>query len=78
MRITLTTLHKMVQEGNKITQLTCYDASFASLLESAGVETLLIVNSDRLNFLESQDDVALLMERITAMRGPREFFNLGA
>jgi deoxyguanosine kinase len=39
---------------------------------------LLIVNSDRLNFLESQDDVALLMERITAMRGPREFFNLGA
>jgi deoxyguanosine kinase len=39
---------------------------------------LLIVNSDRLNFLESQDDVALLMERIAAMRGPREFFNLGA
>ena len=39
---------------------------------------LLIVNSDRLNFVESQDDVALLMERIAAMRGPREFFNLGA
>lgn len=38
---------------------------------------LLIVNSDRLNFLESQDDVALLMERISGMRGPREFFNLG-
>ena len=39
---------------------------------------LLIVNSDRLNFLESQEDVALLMERIAGMRGPREFFNLGA
>jgi len=39
---------------------------------------LLIVNSDRLNFLESQDDVALLMERIAGMRGPREFFNLGS
>lgn len=39
---------------------------------------LLIVNSDRLNFVESQDDVALLMERIEGMRGPREFFNLGA
>ena len=38
---------------------------------------LLIVNSDRLNFLDSQDDVALLMERIAAMRGPREFFSLG-
>jgi len=36
---------------------------------------LLIVNSDRLNFVESQADVALLMERVTAMRGPREFFN---
>ena len=39
---------------------------------------LLIVNSDRLNFLESQDDLALLMERIAGMRGPREFFNLGS
>lgn len=38
---------------------------------------LLIVNSDRLNFVESQDDLGLLMERIAAMRGPREFFSLG-
>jgi len=39
---------------------------------------LLIVNSDRLNFVESADDLGLLMERIAAMRGPREFFSLGA
>ena len=39
---------------------------------------LLIVNSDRLNFVDRQDDLALLMERIAGMRGPREFFNLGA
>ena len=45
MRITLSTLHKMVQEGNRITQLTCYDASFAALLDAAGVETLLIGDS---------------------------------
>jgi 3-methyl-2-oxobutanoate hydroxymethyltransferase len=45
MRITLTTLQKMAQEGNKITQLTCYDASFAAVLEAAGVETLLIGDS---------------------------------
>jgi deoxyadenosine/deoxycytidine kinase len=38
---------------------------------------LLIVNSDRLNFHESQDDIGLLMERIALMRGPREFFSLG-
>ena len=45
MRITLTALQKMAHEGNKITQLTCYDASFAALLEAAGVETLLIGDS---------------------------------
>jgi len=38
---------------------------------------LLIVNSERLNFVHSQEDLALLVERIGAMRGPREFFSLG-
>jgi 3-methyl-2-oxobutanoate hydroxymethyltransferase len=45
MRITLSTLHKMAQEGNRIAMLTCYDASFAALLESAGVECLLVGDS---------------------------------
>ena len=45
MRITLTTLQKMAQEGNKIAMLTCYDASFAAVLEEAGVESLLIGDS---------------------------------
>lgn len=45
MRITLSTLQKMAQEGNRIAMLTCYDASFAALLESAGVESLLIGDS---------------------------------
>ena len=45
MRITLSTLHKMAQEGNRITQLTCYDASFAAVLDAAGVETILIGDS---------------------------------
>jgi len=45
MRITLSTLHKMTQDGDKITMLTAYDASFAALLETAGVETLLIGDS---------------------------------
>ncbi len=45
MRITLSTLQKMTQDGDKITMLTCYDASFAALLENAGVETLLIGDS---------------------------------
>ncbi len=45
MRITLNTLHKMAQDGDKIAVLTCYDASFAGLLENAGVEVLLVGDS---------------------------------
>ena len=45
MRVTLTTLQKMAQEGNRIAMLTCYDASFAAVLEEAGVDSLLIGDS---------------------------------
>ena len=38
---------------------------------------VLIVNSDHLNFVDQPGDFDLLMQRIHAMRGPREFFNLG-
>lgn len=38
---------------------------------------LLIVNSDNLNFVDSSADFALLLQRIAAMRGPREFFSSG-
>lgn len=36
---------------------------------------LLIVNSERLNFVDVPDHFELLIERMTAMRGGREFFN---
>ncbi|OHX14449.1 3-methyl-2-oxobutanoate hydroxymethyltransferase [Chromobacterium sphagni] len=45
MKITVNTLHKLAAEGQKITMLTCYDASFASLLDEAGVEILLVGDS---------------------------------
>lgn len=45
MRVTLTALQKMVQDGGRVAMLTCYDASFATLLEHAGVDTLLIGDS---------------------------------
>lgn len=44
-RITVTTLRKMKQDGEKITCLTVYDASFARILEEAGVEILLVGDS---------------------------------
>ena len=45
MRITLSTLHKMMRDGQKISMLTAYDASFAALLDAAGLETLLVGDS---------------------------------
>jgi deoxyguanosine kinase len=39
---------------------------------------LLIVNSERLNFVDQPDHFELLLSRIAGMRGRREFFNLGA
>lgn len=39
---------------------------------------LLIVNSENLNFVDSPGHFDLLLERIHAMRGPREFFSLGS
>jgi 3-methyl-2-oxobutanoate hydroxymethyltransferase len=45
MRITLAALHKMTQDGDRITMLTCYDASFAALLDAAGIDSLLIGDS---------------------------------
>lgn len=44
-RITVTTLRKMKQDGEKIACLTVYDASFTRILEEAGVEILLVGDS---------------------------------
>ena len=38
---------------------------------------LLIVNSERLNFVDDPEHLNLLLARIGTMRGQREFFNLG-
>jgi 3-methyl-2-oxobutanoate hydroxymethyltransferase len=45
MRKTLTTLQAMRNRGEKIAVLTCYDASFATLLETNGVDVLLVGDS---------------------------------
>jgi deoxyguanosine kinase len=79
------TLIERVQKRGLDYEKSMSDAYLVGLAESytrffyqyAGAP-LLIVNSDRLNFVESQADLELLMERIAAMRGPREFFSLGA
>ena len=44
-RITVPKLQAMREAGEKIAMLTCYDASFASLLDRAGVDVLLVGDS---------------------------------
>ena len=38
---------------------------------------VLVVNSEHLNFVDDDQDFGLLVQRIEAMRGPREYFNRG-
>jgi 3-methyl-2-oxobutanoate hydroxymethyltransferase len=44
-RLTMSVLAQTARDGTKIAMLTCYDASFATLCERAGVDTLLVGDS---------------------------------
>jgi len=43
--VTIHTLQAMRDKGDKITMLTCYDASFSALMDRSGVDTVLIGDS---------------------------------
>ncbi|MBY0574233.1 MAG: 3-methyl-2-oxobutanoate hydroxymethyltransferase, partial [Undibacterium sp.] len=43
--ITINTINTLKQQGEKIVMLTCYDASFAALMDRCGVEILLVGDS---------------------------------
>ena len=43
--VTLHRLREMHAAGEKIAMLTCYDASFARVLDAAGVDSLLVGDS---------------------------------
>lgn len=51
--------------------------AYARFFHNYDAAPLLIVNSDNLNFVDSPADFDLLLRRISALRGPREFFSLG-
>ncbi|MBT9568039.1 MAG: deoxynucleoside kinase [Thiobacillus sp.] len=52
--------------------------SYSEFFHRYEAAPLLIVNTSHLNFAESDEDFALLLERIAKMRGPREFFSRAA
>jgi 3-methyl-2-oxobutanoate hydroxymethyltransferase len=82
MRITLSNLHKMMRDGQKISMLTCYDASFAALLDAAGVETLLIGDSLG-NVLQGQESTLpvslrdIVYHTACVARGAKNAFIIG-
>ena len=51
--------------------------SYSRFFYHYSASPVLIVNSERLNFVRKDDDLDLLIERAGAMRGSREFFNWG-
>jgi deoxyadenosine/deoxycytidine kinase len=51
--------------------------SYSRFFYHYGDAPVLIVNSEPLNFVDRDSDLELLLERMSAMRGGREFFNVG-
>jgi len=51
--------------------------SYARFFYHYDAAPLLIVNSENLNFVERDADFELLVSRLRAMKGRREYFNLG-
>jgi len=51
--------------------------TYARFFYQYDASPVLIVNSDNLNFVDQPGDFDLLLQRVAAMRGPREFFSMG-
>jgi len=52
--------------------------SYSEFFHRYEAAPLLIVNTSNLNFAENEADFELLLERMSKMRGPREFFSRAA
>lgn len=51
--------------------------SYTRFFHNYEAAPVLVVNSEKLNFADNNDDFLLLVQRIEAMRGHREYFNRG-
>jgi deoxyadenosine/deoxycytidine kinase len=52
--------------------------TYARFFYQYDASPVLTVNSENLNFVDHPGDLDLLLDRVSGMRGPREFFSLGA
>ena len=63
-KVTINTLRKMKQAGERITMLTAYDATFARLLDRAGIEILLVGDSLGMVIQGHETTVPVTMEQM--------------
>ena len=77
-----TLLHRVKKRGNPIESgigddyLRALSEAYTRYFHQYDDSPLLIVNSERLNFVDNASHLDMLVERIERMRGGREFFNL--
>ena len=57
--------------------LTILAESYMRFFHNYDAAPVMVVNSENLNFVDSDDDFQLLVKRIESMRGHREYFNRG-
>ena len=57
--------------------LTRLAESYMHFFHNYNAAPVMVVNSENINFVDSDDDFQLLVKRIEAMRGHREYFNRG-
>jgi deoxyadenosine/deoxycytidine kinase len=58
--------------------LTRLAQAYSDFFHHYNAAPVLIVNSEHLNFVDNDEDFALLLQRIGEMRSQREFFSMGA
>ncbi|QBY04734.1 3-methyl-2-oxobutanoate hydroxymethyltransferase [Thalassotalea sp. HSM 43] len=64
-RITVSTLQKMKQDGEKISTITAYDASFSHLFDEAGIHAMLIGDSLGMVLQGKSDTLPVTIEEIS-------------
>ncbi|HNI52866.1 MAG TPA: deoxynucleoside kinase, partial [Accumulibacter sp.] len=57
--------------------LTILAESYTRFFHNYDAAPVMVVNSENINFVDRDDDFQLLVTRIEAMRGHREYFNRG-
>lgn len=63
-RVTVTSLYKMKKEGKKITELTAYDYPFASMVDAAGIDIILVGDSLGMAVQGKENTLAVTMDEM--------------